>query len=366
MWKWDDIKRALGRKKALSDDHLIERADEMIEAGALDTDKGMNTLQALYLADMQRHRAHERKLQLEELRWTRVKRRLFVFFMCSGLITSIIVALYRNGVSFPKSNPIAVVGIIGEVGVDDGAKAENVIPALRRAFDNTSSKAVVLRINSPGGLPTDSERINKELDALKKKHPDKEVTAVIETMGASAAYMVAVHADEVCSGRYSLVGSVGAIVSVYNFSGLAEKLNVKRESFGSGKFKGMLDPFKPVSDDERVKIKTIVHELGGVFAAEVMEKRKGKIKLTLNELATGEFWPGTTAAELGLTDGFCTPETIAAKYAGNLRDYGPFAHNEFGFSETARAIGQRLGEFASETIGVGIKKTMEQRYPAMN
>jgi protease-4 len=363
--QWWEKAKTLGgffRKKTIPDDHLVQMADNLIANGALDTPQGLNTLQAIYMADMQRQRAHERILQNEELRWTRIKRRLFILIALSGVIMSILVGLYRNGVRLPTKNAVSVVSISGEIGMDEAGQAEHVIPALRRAFENSDTDAVVIRINSPGGLPSDSERINRELDALKAKHPKKEVTAVIETLGASAAYMIAVHADTVCSGRYSLVGSVGAIMSVWNLNGLAQKLDIRKDSFGSGKLKGMLDPFKAISEAERTKAMSIVNELGGTFANEVMEKRKGRIKISRDELATGEYWPGTEAVSLGLVDEICTVETVAAKYNGNLRDYGPYAHGKSG-SSWVETISDSMSGAVVDGVSRGIRKAIDEQRP---
>jgi protease-4 len=316
--------------------------EELIANGGLKTAEGMGALQAVLLADAQRQRAHERKLQNEEASWKKIRRFTLLFMALASVISGSILYLYRNGLKLPSSKPVSVVSISGAIGMDPGGQAENIIPSLRRAFENSTSKAVILRINSQGGLPVDAERVNRELDALKKQYPEKEVTAVIETIGASAAYMMAVHADRICAGKYSLIGSVGAIVSAWNVNGLAQKLQVTKDSFGSGKFKALLDPFKQMNQEEREKIYSLVNELGGTFTTEVIEKRKDKLKLTRDELATGEVWTGTLAVKNGLVDDICTLETVAAKYDATPRDYGPYTSSIWSPSEVARAMGRGL------------------------
>lgn len=346
MSMWIKTKSAVrgmfGPKKKTIDENLVQMTEEIIAGGGLKSAEGMGALQAVLLADAQRQRAHERNLQMDEARWKKVRRYTLLFMMLSSVISGSILYLYRNGLKLPNNKPVSVVSITGAIGMDPGGVAENIIPSLRRAFENSSSKGVVLRINSQGGLPVDAERVNRELEALKKQYPDKEVTAVIETIGASAAYMMAVHADKICAGKYSLVGSVGAIVSAWNVSGLAQKLEVTKDSFGSGKFKALLDPFKQMNQEERDKIYSLVNELGGTFAQEVIDKRKDKLKLSRDELATGEVWTGTLAVKNGLVDEICTIETVAAKYDATPRDYGPYTSSIWSPSEVAKAVGKGL------------------------
>lgn len=322
------------------DQELVAMTEALIANGGLQSPKGLAAINAVMLADAQRQRAHERRLQSEEARWKKIRRFALLFMALSSVISGSILYLYRNGFKLPASKPVSVVSITGEIGTEPGGVADNIIPSLRRAFENDNSKGVILRINSPGGLPVDAERVTRELDALKKANPKKEVTAVIETVGASAAYMIAVHADRVCAARYSMVGSVGAVVSAWNVSGLAERIQVKKEAFGSGKFKALLDPFKELTQPEREKVFSIVNELGQTFAAEVMEKRGEKLKIKREELATGEVWPATLALKAGLVDDLCTIETVAAKYDATPRDYGPYTSSIWSPSDVARAVGR--------------------------
>ncbi|MBK6616157.1 S49 family peptidase [Ottowia sp.] len=339
---WNAIKSALakaGAKRTTPDDHLIKLTEDLLERNAFDTQQGMAAMQAVFMADAQRQRAHERRLQAGEARWKQIRRITLTVMALAGVMSASALYLYRNGFKMPVGKPVSVVSINGEIGMEQGGVAENIIPSLRRAFENPSSKGVILRINSPGGLPVDSERVNRELDSLKKKYPNKEVTAVIETIGASAAYMIAVHADKICAGQYSLVGSIGAVVSAWNVNGLAERLQVKKEAFGSGKFKALLDPFKVMDEDDRRKVFDLVGELGGTFAAEVQSRRKERLKLTREELSTGEVWTGTQAVKNGLIDEICTLESVASRYDAVPRDYGPYTSNVWTPGEVGRALG---------------------------
>ena len=322
------------------DDRLSEVLDSMVVSKDFRPEMGI----AVLLADVQRQRAFERQKSASEERWKKWRRMTLITMALAGVLTSSALYLYRNGFKLYNATPISVVSITGEIGTQKAGKAEFVIPALRRAFENDGSKAVILRINSPGGLPNESERINSELEELRAKHPEKKVVAVIETVGASAAYMIAVHADEIYAGRYSLVGSVGAMVSPWNVGELSEKIGVKKESFASGKFKSLLDPFKMTTDEDRDKVLSLVNDLGSTFAQEVMDKRKGRMKLTRDALSTGEVWTGTEAMKLGLVDKIGTLETVAQSFDAMPRDYGPFGDSNSGIENAVARIGQAFVE----------------------
>jgi len=263
----------------------------------------------------------------------------------SGIVASFVLYLSRNGLTLPPKNPVAVVSITGAIGESRSGSADFIIPALRRAFEDKRSKAVVLRINSPGGLPVDSERIVRELGVQRSKHPDKQVFAVIETVGASAAFMVAVHADEILAGTYSLVGSVGAIFQTWNLSELSRRVGVSQDSYTSGELKELMSPFKPATDAQRKKVMSLAAGLGGDFAREVVDARKGRLKLDLRRISTGEVWTGTQALELGLIDRLGTIETLASELNAEAKDFGPFAGANIGVPErTARAFAEGLVE----------------------
>ena len=146
--------------------------------------------------------AQERK---SERRW----RTLFqaLFFGAPVLLGILYFLFFLNTTGFrwgPFGNVIGVVRIEGPIDARERASADNIIPLLEKAFGNPSVKGVVLQIDSPGGAPVEAERISTAIVSLKKKH-GKEVVAVINNIGASAAYMIAVHADKIVAAKYSSV-----------------------------------------------------------------------------------------------------------------------------------------------------------------
>ena len=211
------------------------------------------------------------------------------------------------GASWFASGPeIALVRLTGNVG-EGSATADAIVPVLRRAFATDRVKAIALMIDSPGGSPIEAERINAELAILKKQHP-KPVSAIVNSLGASAAYLIAMHADKVVAGRYSLVGSIGAVIDSWDFSGALSKVDVKQRVYASGDLKAMLNPFVASNAQADAKAQTLVNVLAAQFLSDLHAQR-GK-KLLEMKYDSGEVWDGQTAMKIGLVDEIGTLETV--------------------------------------------------------
>jgi len=222
----------------------------------------------------------------------------------------------------PFGDVVGIVRIEGAIGSNEHASAEAIVPLLEKAFANVNVKAVILSIDSPGGAPVESERIYTAIGSLKKKHP-KPVVAVINNIGASAAFMIALHADKIVAGKYSLVGSIGAIMAPWQFDRAIAKVDVSQRVYASGKLKAFLNPFTPVTPEVDSKAQRLVDQLGLAFLDEVKAKRGARLKQGV-DVATGEVWPGPEAKELGLVDAVGTiDEYVAANYGVRAYDFGP-------------------------------------------
>jgi len=129
------------------------------------------------------------------------------------------VVLHRGGSSTSTTSAhTAVIEIKGEIDADGLAGSSAVVTSLRSAFEDEGSQAVVLLINSPGGSPVQAGIINDEIARLKKKH-NKPVYAVVEESCASAAYYIAVAADQIYVDKASIVGSIGVLMDCFCFTG---------------------------------------------------------------------------------------------------------------------------------------------------
>ena len=145
-----------------------------------------------------------------------------------------------------------MVHIDGAIAPTGAASAKRIVPALEKAFTYPNVKAVVLSIDSPGGAAVEAERIYRAIESLKKKH-DKPVIAIINNVGASAAYMIAMHTDNVYAAKYSLVGSIGTMIDGWDVHRAMERLDVAQRVYASGHLKSMLSPFLPMSKEAEDK-----------------------------------------------------------------------------------------------------------------
>lgn len=253
-------------------------------------------------------------------RWVKLRRvGLAIMFLVS--LAAFMWNFARMGGPWPSFGKyVAVVSLKGDMLDGASASASVVIPHLREAFEDEDAKLVLLDIDSGGGSPLEAERIYTELTRLKEKHP-KPVVAVIGTLGASAAYLVAVHCDSVVAGRYSLVGSIGAKSSRFDAHELAGRLGVRQDTYVSGPLKNMFDPLSPPSKGEQVKAQALVNAIGAAFEREVVARRGKRLKG--QGLATGEVWTGDEALELGLIDRIDTLDRLAAQEGLQVSMLGP-------------------------------------------
>lgn len=204
------------------------------------------------------------------------------------------------------------------------ASAKLVVPALKRAFEDDNVKRVVIYIDSPGGAPVEAERIMDAVTELRKKHP-KPVQAVIGNLGASAGYMVALSADDIVSAKYSLVGSIGAILQSWDVHRVLDKYDVKAKTYASGNLKGMLNPFEPSTPEGEAKAQALVDELGRQFETLLKDRRGKKLTQPPTTYTTGEVWGGQDALALGLVDSNGTLETLMAQHPDlKMVNFGPF------------------------------------------
>ena len=232
------------------------------------------------------------------------------------------VILHRGGNSTSTTAPhTAVIEIKGEIDSEGLAGSSAVVTSLRTAFEDEGSQAVVLLINSPGGSPVQAGIINDEILRLKKKH-SKPVYAVVEESCASAAYYIAVAADQIYVDKASIVGSIGVLMDGFGFTGLMDKLGIERRLMTAGENKGFLDPFSAQTKTQRVHAQAMLDQIHQQFISVVRKGRGDRLKET-PELFSGLFWNGQRAVELGLADGLGSLDYVARDIvkAEDLVDY---------------------------------------------
>jgi len=215
----------------------------------------------------------------------------------------------------PTKPFVAVVPIEGTIGAGSGASYDSIAPLLRQAFEHPKSVGVVLSINSPGGTPVQSALIHDLVLELKQQH-GKKVIAVGADMMTSGAYFIAASADTILANRSTLTGSIGVISSGFGFTGLMDKLGVERRVTTAGESKSMLDPFRPVSPQESVKMRELLDDIHGHFKDAVVQGRGSRLNLETKGLFEGTVWTGAAAMGVGLVDALGNVQTAAKAYLG--------------------------------------------------
>ncbi len=182
----------------------------------------------------------------------------------------------------------------------NGVIAENrrLDEALADVRDDPKARALILRIDSPGGSTYGGEALYRQLRRVSEKKP---VIAVIGTLGASAGYLAAVAADRIYAGDTSLTGSIGVIIQSAEVSGLLEKIGVTAETVKAGALKDQPSLTRPLDEAGRRALQALVDDTHNWFIDRVAERRAMPREQVV-ELADGRVYNGQRAQVLKLVD----------------------------------------------------------------
>ncbi|MGC8119293.1 S49 family peptidase [Marinobacter sp. VGCF2001] len=247
-----------------------------------------------------------------------------------------------DGMGAAVGSHTALVEVNGVIAADELASADNLVGALRSAFEAENSRAVVLRINSPGGSPVQSGYVYDEITRLREEYPDKKVYAVVSDIGASGAYYIASAADEIYANRASLVGSIGVVAGGFGFTEVMEKIGVDRRLYTAGENKAFLDPFSPEQQEEVAFWQGVLENTHQQFI-EAVKRGRGDRLSEDPRLFSGLVWSGEQAVELGLVDGLGSASWVARQLVGEekLVDY---SRSRSPFQEFVDQLGVAVGE----------------------
>jgi len=235
-----------------------------------------------------------------------------VLFACLGSIA--LIASFEGSSSLAMGDSIAVIHIDGVIAGSGSAAGgvitpEDVLQQLDMAEKDDSVKAILLRIDSPGGTVAASQEI-----AMAVQRIDKPVVASIGDMGASGAYMVAAQCDHIISAPGSAVGSIGVIMEIPNVKGLLDKLGVEFTVITQGELKDAGSPFRSLSPTETMLLEDQMKIAYDQFITDVAEGRDLD-ESEVRDLATGWAWLGSEAKDLGLVDSLGNYDDAIAKAA---------------------------------------------------
>lgn len=233
------------------------------------------------------------------------------------------VADINNGNQNSK-NKIAIVYAEGEIvdgsGTSSQIGSDRLAKELRKLRLDEKVKAVVLRVNSPGGSATASEVIGREVDLIRKQKP------VIVSMGnfaASGGYWIAMGADQIFAQANTVTGSIGVFGLLFNIQDIASKNGITWDIVKTSKFADIQTNSRPKSPEELARLQKVVNLIYDRFISNVATHRKLS-KNQVQEIAQGRVWSGAQAKQLGLVDeigGLDAAIAAAAKKANLGEDW---------------------------------------------
>jgi protease-4 len=217
-----------------------------------------------------------------------------------GLIMALIITKFGPSVSLSVGNKIGVIPIEGTI--TDSAP---VLSQLNNFKKDNGIKAIILRIDSPGGGVGPSQEIYRE---VRRTIKTKKIIASMGSLAASGGYYIAAGADKIVANPGTITGSIGVIMEFIRIEELLQKIGVGREVLKSGEFKDIGSPHRQMSEREKELLTTLISDVQRQFVAAVALGRNLSVS-AVKEIADGRILTGAQAKELGLVDAL-----------GNFRD----------------------------------------------
>lgn len=237
----------------------------------------------------------------------------FLIFLALVFLVFVI-KLAGSEVSF-GTEPVAVVKIEGPI-----YESLDTLKELEELREDDDVKAVVVRIDSPGGAVAPSQEL---FEQLKKLRANKKIVVSMGTLAASGGYYIACAADKIVASAGTITGSIGVIIEGFGLQDLLRKVEVENRVIKSGLYKDAGNPFRRMEEFEREYLQGISDNLYQQFLTAVSENRKIPME-KMRELAQGKVYSGQSALEVGLVDAL-----------GNIYDAIALAKKEAGLPEKA-------------------------------
>jgi protease-4 len=212
-------------------------------------------------------------------------------FLVTLLLLSAFLTLLQKDMSI--KDKIALVRVEGPL-----IEAKSTIDELKGYVKDSSIKAIVLRVNSPGGGVVPSQEI---FDEVKKAVATKKVIVSMGSVAASGGYYISAPATMIIANPGTITGSIGVIMEVPNFKGLFDKIGVRSEVIKSGRHKDMASVFRGIGPEERKIVQGVMDDVHDQFIQAVAEGRKMPVE-QVREIADGRIFSGNQAKKAGLVD----------------------------------------------------------------
>lgn len=231
---------------------------------------------------------------------------VFIFFVLLMVFASYTLNTFQSESSLigeaGKKGSIGVVKIEGVI-----MESEPTMKLLARAEKDESIKAIIIRVDSPGGAVAPTQEIYHEIRRLNEEYDKdptkgKPVYASFGSIAASGGYYVGSAARKIYSNAGTLTGSIGVIMQFANLSKLYEWAMIQPEVIKAGEFKDFGNPHRGLTELERSMLESTSRDVHNQFREDILAVRKDRIKKPLEELSQGQVFSGREAKELGLVD----------------------------------------------------------------
>ncbi len=239
-----------------------------------------------------------------------------VFFTFLMIFLAILVFSFIFSKTIKENSSIISENSIGVVEVKGVIRdSDKILKTLNDYAENDKIKAIIVKINSPGGGVVPSQEIYREIIKTKKKKP---VYAYMQSLSASGGYYIACACNEIFANPGTITGSIGVILEFTNFEKLFDKLGIKAIVIKSGKFKDTGNPFRPVTDEEKQWLNEVVQNIYNQFLEAVSVSRKIPVN-ELKKIADGRIFTGKQALKYKLVDNLGNFSDLIEKIKKDLK-----------------------------------------------
>ncbi len=221
--------------------------------------------------------------------------RILFWVLLIGLVVVLVANALLSDLDLTGEDRIALIRVEGVI-----LDAQQTVSELKKFGENPSVKAIVLRIDSPGGGVVPSQEIHDAVLRVRNKH-DKAVVASMGTVAASGGYYIAVATDRIIANPGTLTGSIGVIMELANLEGLLKKIGVQSVVVKSGPHKDLGSPFRTMSPADRRILQTVMDDVHSQFIEAVAEGRSLDMR-DVTRLADGRIFTGRQAKDAKLVD----------------------------------------------------------------
>lgn len=221
--------------------------------------------------------------------------RLILGILIAGLLFTLLANAFLPELELYGKDRIALIRVEGVI-----LDAQTTVGDLKKYGESPSVKAIVIRIDSPGGGVVPSQEIHDAIKRLRNK-TNKAVIASMGTVAASGGYYIAVATDRIIANPGTLTGSIGVIMELANLEGLLKKIGVQNVVVKSGRYKDLGSPFRQMRPEDRRILQSVMDDVHRQFIEAVAEGRSLEVA-EVQPLADGRVFTGRQAKEANLVD----------------------------------------------------------------